>query len=372
MQHDRIPFNDIGSQNRALSAELDTAFRSVLDSGWYILGTAVKEFESHFAGYIGTKECIGVGNGLDALHLSLRACGIGAGDEVIVPANTYIATWLAVTYAGATPIPVEPSPTYFNIDPTRIEAAITPATKAILVVHLYGQAAEMDPLSQLAKKYHLKIIEDVAQAHGATYKNRMTGTLGDVAGFSFYPGKNLGALGDAGAVTTHDPHIAENVRLLRNYGSREKYCNEVKGFNSRLDELQAALLVVKLKYLSEMNAQRRAIAAQYLDELQHVHAINLPLVHPDCGPAWHLFVIRSAARDNLQAFLRDHGVETLIHYPIPPHLQTAYTDLDYCRGRFPITESIHNEALSLPLFPGLASDKVSRVCELVSRFYRGH
>lgn len=369
MPHDKIPFNDLGLQNRAMSTDLNAAFRDVLNSGWYILGTALSRFETCFAEYVGTRECVGVGNGLDALHLSLRACGIGTGDEVIVPANTYIASWLAVTYSGATPIPVEPSESTFNIDPTKIEAAITRATKAILVVHLYGQPADMDPITKIASKYNLKVIEDVAQAHGATYNNRMTGTFGDAAGFSFYPGKNLGALGDAGAVTTNDVRIANNVRLLRNYGSREKYHNEVKGFNSRLDELQASLLLVKLAHLAEMNEQRRAVAKQYLHELHHVKEIKLPAVHASCNPAWHLFVIRASSRDSLQEFLRDHGVETLIHYPIPPHLQPAYADLGMRAGQFPITEAIHADVLSLPMYPGLPTEHVSRVCNLIARFY---
>lgn len=368
---DKIPFNDLGLQNRALGLELDAAFRAVLDSGWYILGAAVANFETRFAEYVGATECVGVGNGLDALHLSLRAYGIGIGDEVIVPANTYIATWLAVTYAGATPVPVEPSPLTFNIDPARIEAAITSATKAIMVVHLYGQPADMDPIARIAARHHLRIIEDVAQAHGATYKGHMTGNLGDAAGFSFYPGKNLGALGDAGAVTTNDSDIAARVRLLRNYGSRVKYRNEVKGFNSRLDELQAALLLIKLKHLAEMNEQRRAVAAQYLDELRHVQDIGLPAVQPDCNPVWHLFVIRAPARDQLQIFLRDNGVETLIHYPTPPHLQPAYADLGLRAGQFPITEAIHAGVLSLPMYPGLRADQVTRVCTLIANFYEG-
>jgi len=321
----KIPFLDLKSPYLELKDDLDAAYRRVMESGWYILGREVEAFEAEFAAYCQTKHCIGVGNGLEALHLIIRAYGIGGGDEVIVPANTYIATWLAVTHAGAMPVPVEPDERTCNIDPARIEEAITAKTKAILVVHLYGQTADMDPINALARKHGLKVIEDCAQSHGACYKGRKAGSLGDAAGFSFYPGKNLGALGDGGAVTTSDPELAERISSLRNYGSQIKYHNEVVGYNSRLDELQAALLRVKLTRLDEWNERRRQVAARYLQELSGQQKLALPHLPAWAEPVWHLFVVRHGQRDALQKALTQAGVGTMIHYPIPPHLQPAYS-----------------------------------------------
>ena len=359
-----IPFLDLKSPYLELKEELDAAYQRVMTSGWYILGAEVEAFESEFAAYCGSKHCIGVGNGLDALHLILRGMDIGPGDEVIVPSNTYIATWLAVSYAGATPVPVEPDGKTYNIDPALIEAAITPRTKAILVVHLYGQSADMDPINKLAEEHGLKVIEDSAQAHGARYKGRRTGSLGHAAGFSFYPGKNLGALGDGGAVTTNDDKLAERVRGLRNYGSKVKYHNEEMGYNSRLDELQAALLRVKLKYLDEWNARRAKLAAVYREELSGSGLIE-PFVPVWADPAWHLYVVRTCRRDQLQGFLQAHGVGTMIHYPIPPHLQNAYHELGFGSGDFPLSECMAHEFLSLPMGPHLAEESIDIISSLI-------
>lgn len=358
-----IPFLDLKGINAQYRDELLTAMARVVDSGWYILGSEVKAFEDEFAAYCGVKHCIGVGNGLEALHLILRAMEIGPGDEVIVPANTYIATWLAVTYAGATPVPVEPDERTYNIDPNCIEEAITPRTRAILPVHLYGQPADMDSILEIARRYDLKVIEDAAQAHGARYKDRRTGGLGDAAGFSFYPGKNLGALGDGGAVTTNDDILADKVRSLRNYGSHKKYFNEVKGFNSRLDELQAAFLRVKLVKLDAWNERRKSVAAHYLRELAVKPELILPFVPDWAEPVWHLFVVRTEDRDDFQQRLKEQGIETLIHYPIPPHKQAAYAEWN--KRSYPITEEIHRTILSLPMGPTmdvLDTQKVIATC----------
>ncbi len=355
----KVPFLDVGASYRELAGELDAAYRRVMESGWYILGEEVEAFEREWASYCGVKYCVGVGNGLDALHLILRAMGIGPGDEVIVPSNTYIATWLAVSYTGATPVPVEPDLRTYNIDPARIEAAITPLTKAILPVHLYGQPADMDPINDIAARYGLKVIEDAAQAHGARYKGCRAGGLGHAAGWSFYPGKNLGAFGDAGAVTTDDPEVANRVRVLRNYGSRVKYENEVKGFNSRLDPLQAAFLRVKLGRLEVWNARRREVAHRYLHELEGCAGLILPQILAATEPVWHLFVIRHPNRDDLQKHLAAEGIQTLIHYPIPPHRQKAYAELRHLN--LPVSERIHREVLSLPIGPHLTEDMLSQV-----------
>lgn len=359
-----VPFLDLKSINLAHEAALKAAFDRVLHSGWYILGQEVKAFEDEFARYCGVSSAVGVSNGLDALHLILRAYGITDGDEVIVPANTYIATWLAATYTGATPVPVEPARGTYNIDPALIEAAITPRTRAIIAVHLYGQPADMDPIMAIAKKHGLKVIEDGAQAHGALYKGRRVGALGDAAGFSFYPGKNLGALGDAGAVTTNDPELADKVRVLLNYGSRKKYHNEVVGYNCRLDELQAALLRAKLPFLDAETDRRRDIAAQYQAALKGTNLV-LPVVIPDADPVWHVYVVRAHDRDGLQKRLADAGIATMIHYPVPPHLQPAYADLKLGVGAFPLTEDIHREILSLPIGPTMSDEHVSLVIEAV-------
>lgn len=361
----KVPFLELKPTYDELRVELDAAYHRVMDSGYYLLGKELEAFESEFAGYCQAKHCIAVGNGLDALHIILRAYGIGAGDEVIVPSNTFIATWLAVSYAGATPIGVEPDPNTCNLDPARIEAAITSRTKAIMPVHLYGQSADMDPINAIAKKHGLKVIEDSAQAQGARYKGRRTGSLGNAAGHSFYPGKNLGAFSDAGAVTTDDDQLADLVRTLRNYGSKKKYFHDYQGFNSRMDEIQAAFLRVKLKKLDEWNARRQAIAARYLRELAGVEAVTLPVVPNWAEPVWHLFVVRHAQRDALQQRLADRGVGTLIHYPVPAHLAGAYQDLGGKPGDFPLAETASNTVLSLPIGPHLSTAQVDQVIAAV-------
>lgn len=365
---DSIPFLNMKAPYQELQAELDQAYQRVMTSGWYVLGREVESFEQEFAAYCGVKHCIGVGNGLEALHLILRAYGIGPGDEVIVPANTYIATWLAVSYAGAQPVPVEPDERTYNLDPQRVEAALTPMTKAILVVHLYGQTAEMEAIQALARKYGLKVIEDSAQAHGAAYRGRRSGSLGDAAGWSFYPGKNLGALGDAGAVTTDDDDLADKLRMLRNYGSKVKYHNLAKGYNSRLDEFQASFLRVKLKYLDEWNTRRAHLAGLYCALLKDTGLI-LPFVPAEMKASWHLFVVRTPKRESLQTYLQANDIGTLIHYPVPPHLQPAYQELGLPAGSFPISERIHNEVLSLPMGPHLSTMELERVVGAIQSFF---
>lgn len=364
-----VPFLELGQTYLEIKDELDAAYQRVMNSGWYILGEEVAAFEREFAAYCGTRHCIGVGNGLEALQLILRGYGIGSGDEVIVPANTYIATWLAVSNSGATVVPVEPDERTFNLDPRRIETAITSRTRAILPVHLYGQPAEMDPIKEVGRRHCLKVIEDAAQAHGARYGDRMVGSLGDAAGWSFYPTKNLGAYGDAGAVTTDDDALAQKMRLLRNYGSRGKYYNDERGINSRLDELQAALLRVRLGHLDEWNSRRIRIAERYMNELEGTRLL-LPLVAEGAAPVWHLFVIRSKMRYELQRQLKEAGVITLVHYPVAPHLQGAYKDLGTLRGSFPLTEAIHNEVLSLPIGPHLSQSDQDRVIHALKSFTR--
>ncbi len=348
----KVPFLELRSAYDELQSEIDAAVARVLRSGWYLLGEELRAFEQEYAAYLGVDHCVGVANGLDALHLALRALGVGRGDEVIVPSNTYIATWLAVSHAGATPVPVEPDVHTYNLDPARIAAAITPRTKVILPVHLYGQPADMDRILEVARAHGLRVLEDAAQAHGARYKGRRVGGLGDVTAWSFYPGKNLGALGDGGAITTNDDELAEKISVLRNYGSRQKYVHEVQGYNSRLDDLQAAVLRVKLERLDDWNDRRRQIAEGYREALQDTPLV-LPHVPAWAEPVWHLFVIRHPERDELQSRLRSEGVETLIHYPTPPHLQEAYRDLGRAAGSFPLSETIHREVLSLPIGPHL-------------------
>lgn len=365
----KVLFLDLKSPYQELQTELDAAYRRVMESGWYILGEEVDSFEKDFSAFCQTKHCMGVANGLDALHLILRAYGIGEGDEVIVPSNTYIATWLAVSYVGARPIPIEPDPATFNIDSARIESAITPRTRAILAVHLYGQTVDMDAVLAIARRHNLKVIEDSAQAHGAAYKQKQAGALGDAAGWSFYPGKNLGAFGDAGAVTTNDDELAERIRTLRNYGSKVKYFNEVKGYNSRLDPLQAAFLRVKLKHLNGWNSRRKEIALQYLSSLSDLPELTLPYVPEWADPAWHVFVIRHAQRDALQKYLGENGIGTLIHYPIPPHLSEAYQDAGYGRGDFPLAENIAQTVLSIPIGPHLASHQTAQVISAIRAFH---
>jgi dTDP-4-amino-4,6-dideoxygalactose transaminase len=347
-----IPFLDLGAAYRELQTAIDVAVARTLASGYYIGGPEVDAFEEEFAQYCGTNHAIGVANGLDALHLALRAMDVGPGDEVIVPSNTYIATWLAVSQCGATPVPVEPDARTYNIDPALIESAITPRTKVILPVHLYGQPADMDPILAIARKHGLRVLEDGAQAHGARYKGQRVGAHGDAVAWSFYPGKNLGAMGDGGAVTTNDAQLADRLRVLRNYGSRVKYVNEIQGYNSRLDPLQAAILRVKLAHLDEWNARRSAIAARYQLSLAEC-GLTLPHVPDWAEPAWHLYVVQHPQRDAIHKALADEGVGTLIHYPIPPHLQQAYTSAAHAQGKFPLTEQIANHCLSLPIGPHL-------------------
>lgn len=364
-----IPFLDLRKSYIELRTELDGAVQRALNSGWYVQGAELKAFELEFAEYCNVRYCAGVGNGLDALHLVLRAMEIGQGDEVIVPSNTFIATWLAVSYAGATPVPVEPDDKTFNIDPVRIEEAITKKTKAIMPVHLYGQPADMDPILEIADKYSLKVIEDAAQAHGARYKGKSVGGLGHAAGFSFYPGKNLGAFGDGGAVTTNDSVIADRVRCLRNYGSPIKYTHDVKGINSRLDELQAAILRVKLRHLDDWNTRRIKLVEHYRRCLVGVH-VRLPEMPVQFESVFHLFVIRTKDRDLLQAGLKDVGIETLIHYPIPPHKQGAYSAMhDYA---LPIAESMAREVLSLPMGPHLSSAMVEKISRHIEQILPSH
>jgi dTDP-4-amino-4,6-dideoxygalactose transaminase len=364
-----IPFLDLAAATAELRSDIDSAIARVLSSGWFLLGREIEEFESEWAAYTGVRHCVGVANGLDALHLILRAMDIGSGDEVIVPSNTYIATWLAVTYAGATPVPVEPDIATFNLDPARIEQAITARTRAILAVHLYGRPAPMKEIVDIAARHDLKVIEDAAQAHGAEVGSVKAGALGDAAGWSFYPGKNLGALGDAGGVTTNDHRLADRIRVLRNYGSRVKYHNVEQGFNSRMDELQAAVLRVKVKHLDAWNERRAALARIYRESFD-----GMPMVIPSDVSGgrhvWHVFVIRAKERDRLQRFLSDRGVSTLIHYPVPPHLQPAYRALGYSRGAFPISERIHDEVLSLPLGPHLTSSQAQRVVHAVREYFQ--
>ena len=363
----KIPFVSFVPMERMLQTELRSAFDRVFTRSWYIEGVEDAAFEEAFAKYCGTRYCIGVGNGLDALFLALKALNIGEGDEVIVPSNTYIATALAVTYVGATPVFVEPKLETFNIDPDRIEAAITKRTKAIMPVHLYGQACDMDPIMSIARRYDLKVVEDCAQAHGATYKGQRIGSFGDAAGFSFYPGKNLGALGDAGAAVTNDEQLAKKIRALGNYGSDYKYHHIYQGNNSRLDELQAAFLSAKLPHLEAMNVERRRIADRYLNEIRNDQII-LPKVPDYAVPVWHIFGIRCAKRDELERQLNEKGIGTNKHYPIPMHLQECYKGLGFKEGDFPIAEEISRTELSLPMYYGMTDDEISYVIDALNAF----
>lgn len=364
----RVPFLDLGAAYRELKPELDAASRRVMESGWYILGEEVGGFERDFALFCGAKHCIGVGNGLDALMLVLRGHGIGSGDEVIVPANGYIASWLAVSYVGATPVAVEPNPDTSNLDPKRIERALTSRTRAIMPVHLYGQPVEMAEVMKIGRDHGLRVVEDAAQAHGSVYQGVRAGCLADAAGFSFYPTKNLGAFGDAGAVVTNDDDLADRVRILRNYGSRTKYQNEVKGINSRLDPLQAAGLRVKLKRLDEWNQRRQRIAGRYLEELADVPDLKLPVAAEGAEPCWHLFVVRHPRRDLLQEHLKGAGIASLVHYPIPPHLSGAYAERGWKTGDFSITEDLCGTVLSLPIGPHLPDEAVTHVIRSLHEF----
>ena len=363
----KVPFVSFLPLERELDSELRGAFERVYRRSWYIEGEEDKAFEDSFAAYCGVKYCVGVGNGLDALMLALKALGVGEGDEVIVPSNTYIATALAVTYVGAKPVFVEPELRTFNLDPARIEEKISEKTRCIMPVHLYGQACDMDPILAIAAKHGLFVVEDCAQAHGATYKGRRVGSFGDAAGFSFYPGKNLGALGDAGATVTNDPELAAKVRALGNYGSDYKYHHIYKGNNSRLDELQAAFLAAKLPHLERVNADRRRIAARYLAEIKNP-AVVLPYVMEEAVPVWHIFGVRCRERAELEAYLNARGIGTNKHYPIPMHLQECYRDLGIEKGALPIAEEISETELSLPMYYGMTDEEIQYVIDAINGF----
>jgi dTDP-4-amino-4,6-dideoxygalactose transaminase len=365
----KVPFLDFNELHRPIKEELIESFCKVLDSNWFILGNEVELFEKEFATFSNTAHCIGVSNGLDALILALKAVGIGNGDEVIVPSNTYVATALAVTHVGAIPVFVEPRWNTANINPEAIESAITKNTKAIIPVHLYGMPCEMDKIMSIAEKYNLYVIEDNAQAQGALFGIKRTGSIGHVNAVSFYPGKNLGALGDGGAVTTNDESIARKVRVLRNYGSQKKYFNEVIGHNNRLDELQAAILRVKLKHLDEWNKTRSFLVAEYRKFLWEIKEVKLFDEGYDVNSAHHLFVIKVEEREQLQSFLTEQGIGSLIHYPVPPHLQECYKFLGYRNGSLPIAEKLSNEVLSLPLYIGMTLSEVKYVTDAVREFY---
>lgn len=362
-----IPFVSFKPLEKELDQQLRTAFERVYNSSWYIEGREDEKFEKAFAEYCDRKYCIGVGNGLDALFLSLKALGVKQGDEVIVPSNTYIATALAVTYVGATPVFVEPDIKTFNIDPARIEDAITEKTKVIMPVHLYGQACDMEPIMEIAQRYNLYVVEDCAQAHGAKYKGKIIGSFGDAAGFSFYPGKNLGALGDAGAAVTNNEDIAKKIRALGNYGSDYKYHHIMQGNNSRLDELQAAFLAAKLPHLDKVNEQRRNIAKKYLEGIKNPEVV-LPYTPEYSTPVWHIFGIRCKRRTELEKFLNNAGISTNKHYPIPMHLQECYKNLGYKKGDFPIAEEISATELSIPMYYGMKDDEVQYVIDKVNEF----
>ncbi len=364
-----IPYLSFEYQNKIIKKEIIDSFESFFTSNWYILGNRVKDFEKEFAAYNQVGYCVGVSNGLDALHLSLKALNIGKGDEVIIPSNTYIATLLAASYVGATPVLVEPNINTYNIDPARIEAAITSRTKAIMPVHLYGQACEMDAIMNIAQKHGLYVIEDNAQSQGALYNGNKTGSFGHVNGTSFYPGKNLGALGDAGAVTTDDAELSRKVNMLRNYGSEKKYYNEEIGFNMRLDECQAGFLSVKLKYLDEWTKERQNIAAWYDEALRKIGDLALPTVANGATHVYHIYIVRTTQRDALQKYLGENGIGTLIHYPVPPHLQKAYQHLGFRKGDFPLAEEIADTCLSLPLWPGMKEEEIHFIAEKIKSYF---
>lgn len=362
-----VPFVSFLPMEKELNNEIRNAFDRVFNSSWYIEGKEDEAFEKAFAEYCGAEYCVGCGNGLDALMLSLKALGVGAGDEVIVPSNTYIATALAVTYVGATPVFVEPDINTFLIDSTLIEAKINEKTKAIMPVHLYGQACDMDAIMAIAKKHNLYVVEDCAQAHGATYKGKRVGSFGDAAGFSFYPGKNLGALGDAGAAVTNNKEIADKIRALGNYGSDYKYHHIYKGNNSRLDEMQAAFLSAKLPQLDKMNEERRRIADMYTAGINNPKVVT-PIFKDDCVPVWHIYGIRCKERDALEKYLNDKGVGTNKHYPIPMHMQDCYKDLGIKPGELPIAEEISTTELSLPMYYGMTDEQVQFVIDAINEF----
>lgn len=381
-KEDKVLFYDVGESYRTIKNEIDQAVIKVLEKGWYILGSEVSDFENEYAEYIGVKHCIGVSNGLDALFLTLKAWGVGKGDEVIVPSNTYIATWLAISYVGAKPIPVEPNKETFNIDPNLIEKSITGKTKAIIPVHLYGMPVDMVPIMQIAEKHGLSVLEDAAQAQGAIYGEKKCGALGHAAAFSFYPGKNLGAFGDAGAITTDDDDLADTLRCLLNYGSRKKYYNDMKGHNCRLDEIQAAILRVKLKYLDDWNKRRVEVAKFYnaivnsnielpYSSLKSCTEDNLlcyqlPYSKATATSCWHQYIVQCDRRDELQGHLEKNGIQTMIHYPVPPHKQKAYFDMN--NDSFPIAEKIADTCLSLPMSPFIKESELAKIKEAVETF----
>ena len=363
-----VPFLSFSPQHNLIRSEVLGAIADVYDKQWYVLGEQVKGFEADYSAFNHVAHTIGVANGLDALHLALKALGLQPGDEVIVPSNTYIATWLAISFVGGVPVPVEPNPETYNIDPARIEAALTPRTKGIMPVHLCGQACEMGPIMDIARKHGLWVVEDNAQAQGAAWEGGLTGSFGAVNGTSFYPGKNLGALGDAGAVTTNDAALAHKIQVLRNYGSQQKYYNEVIGYNSRLDELQAAVLRVKLGYLLTWTSQRQQIAAWYNEHLAGIEGLQLPMVAPGATHVYHLYVVRTLQRDALQAHLTQAGIGTMIHYPVPPHQQQAYAELSSSLPALPIAEELAATSLSLPVWPGMTLEDVLTVVGAVRSF----
>ena len=365
----KIPFVSFTDVNKQIKDEIIVAFEEFFDKAWYVLGEKVKQFEAEYAAFNHVAHCVGVSNGLDALHIALKSLNVGPKDEVIIPSNTYIATALAVSYVGATPVLVEPDIKTYNIDPAKIEDAITTNTKAIMPVHLYGQACEMEPIMVIAKKHNLFVVEDNAQAQGAAYNNKLTGSFGNINGTSFYPGKNLGALGDAGAITTNDVTLANKAAVLRNYGSQKKYYNEVVGFNMRLDECQAAFLSIKLKYLNEWTMQRQKVAAWYNEALAGIDGISLPETARGATHVYHLYVVRTKEREALQCHLADEGIGTLIHYPIALHLQEAYQHLGFKKGDFPIAEEIADTCLSLPLWPSMGKGHVEQVARVISNFF---
>lgn len=365
----KIPILNLKPAYDELRVELDAAYHRVMESGWLLLGKELEAFEAEYAASVGVKHCVGVANGLEAMQLVLMARGIGTGDEVIVPSHGYIATWLAVTHTGATPVPCEPNPATYNLDPARLEVLITPRTKAILPIHLYGQTADMVGINLIAARHGLFVLEDAAQSHGARCQGRAAGALGHAAGVSFYPSKNLGAMADAGAVTTDDDALADKVRHLRNYGSKVRYQHDYAGMNSRLSELQAAFLRAKLPHLPEWNARRTVLARRYLERLGDMIELTLPVIAAGNEPVWHLFVIRTGRRDALQQHLSRHGIGTQIHYPVPPHLSPAFRAGGWTRGQFPLTERFANEVLSLPIGPHVTLAEVDEVCDVIRSFF---
>ncbi len=365
----KVPILDLKPAYEELRADLDAAYRRVMDSGWLLLGRELEAFEAEYATSVGTSHCIGVANGLEAMQLVLMALGVGPGDEVIVPSHGYIATWLAVTHTGARPVPCEPDPRTYNLDPERISSCLSPRTRVILPIHLYGQTADLERINAIAARHGIFVLEDAAQSHGARCRGKAAGALGHAAGVSFYPSKNLGALADAGAITTSDSALADKLRHLRNYGSKVRYQNEYQGMNSRLSELQAAFLRAKLPHLDAWNARRVNLAERYLRQLAGVGDLILPSVPEWAAPVWHLFVIRTSRRDQLQRHLADQEIGTQIHYPVPPHLSKAYAGAGWRRGDFPLAERMADEVLSLPIGPHVTAEQVDYVCEHVRGFF---